>query len=111
MDSIKPAILVKTHIKKVNPMPTRLLIASIAVIALITTGCGGGGNSAPVADTTPPPAPPSGLLIPPSSDDQLLGSVRDGFTQTADKNVLRMADMAGDSPEGSAVADNSFSAT
>lgn len=111
MDSIKPAILVKTHIKKVNPMPTRLVIASIAVIAMITTSCGGGGNSTRVADATPSPAPPSGLLIPPSSDDQLLGSVRDGFTQTADKNVLRVADMAGDSPEVSAVADNSFSTT
>ena len=93
-------------------MPTRLLIATIAVTAVITAGCGGGGsNTAPAADTTPPPAPPSGLLIAPSSDEQLLGSVRDGFTQVANDNLLRMADIASVSPEASAVADNSFSTT
>jgi uncharacterized secreted protein with C-terminal beta-propeller domain len=91
-------------------MPIRLLIATIAVMAVITTGCGG-GNSNAVADATPPPAPPSGLLIAPSSDDELLASVRDGFTQIADNNLLRMADMASDSAEASTSADNSFSTT
>ena len=64
-----------------------------------------------MADPTPPPAPPSGLLIATSSDDELLASVRDGFTQIADNNLLRMADMASDSAEASTSADNSFSTT
>ena len=92
-------------------MLTRLLIATIAIMAMITTGCGGGGKSTAVADTTPPPAPPSGLLIAPSSDDELLGSVRDGFIQIADNNRLRMANMASVNAEASTSTDRSFSTT
>lgn len=92
-------------------MSTWLLIASMAVIAMTTAGCGGGGNSAPVADTTPPPAPPSGLLIALSSDDKLLGSVRDGFTQLANNKVVGTTDLASVNAEASTSADSSFSTT